>query len=103
MSEKEKAYKNVFFVQVIDTYNNVTFMGVYEDLKDAENDIKEGFSDVEGIEELELGVYPSTFGQVFDTEILNDEGYLRVAGYIFSVPEDYGGVLELDVVRKREE
>ena len=62
----------VYLVNTIDEWNNAT------------KDIKEAYNDFDGIEDLELVEYASTFGYCFDTELSNDDTgeFIRVFGYI---------------------
>ena len=74
----------VYLVNTIDERNNATLIGFYKNLKNATKDIKEAYNDFDGIEDLELVEYASTFGYCFDTELSNDDTgeFIRVFGYI---------------------
>lgn len=72
--------KYLVFTQ--DEWNNLYYMGTYDDLKDAIPDVNNWLS-VYDIQINELEEYPSTFGMCFDKEIeTKDEQFLMVRGFI---------------------
>lgn len=87
-----------YLVQTMDIWSNVTLVGVFNDLKLAEDIIIEEHGNDFDMEDFELVEYPSTFGMVFDQELYNEDSgeFLRIFGYIFNTEED-AEVLELAI------
>ena len=77
--------KNRYIVFIQDMWNNLHWVGEFNNLGDAIPDLKTFTEGYENVNLDGLCVRAGTFGPVFDTEIWNDEDsgdYLMVRGFI---------------------
>lgn len=87
----------LYFVQTMDEWSNITFIGIYDDLKKATRDVIETHKDFKPIHDLELYEYPSTFDMVFDAERYDENTgeFLRVFGYILT-PDELASLVDIE-------
>lgn len=88
----------LYFVNTLDTWNNITFIGIFDDLKKAKKIIMDNYEDeYDDMDEFELVEYASTFSMAFDKELYNEESgeYLRIFGYILT-PEQLEDMTDID-------
>lgn len=82
--------KELYFVQTLDILGNIYFIGLFDDIKDAEFIIKRDNPDFAGIEELNMEVYAGSFSRNFDQEIYDEDSgeFIRIFGYVLYTEEE---------------